>query len=369
MREFQTLPLLLFLLFARASSCAPADPFSLLSGNVVVVHGFGGSQLVDAQNETVWLTEAQATGAQSIDIALPIDIVGNAPDRIRPVGFLQNESWNPFYTDFITKLQALDAQGQIQLHLFYYDFRRENEVTSQKLVALLRSIRQDTGHPSFVFAHSMGSIITMHALTTNKGHRDMIRGIVFAGGPFNGNIQGVVGQKTSTFPFLIRSTWNFAPFDGQGIVVKGSYNKQPVLDFSNPDVWVKNNLSLTMGISTPDIGTSAQKTDYLSRTLAAATRVRNAQYYSPSTRYPPIVAICSKVHDTPGTVNATQNADGLVNILPQEVNPIPGDGVVAWDSCMPRKRVPYQLVESAAAHMLLLNDFFAVGRAIELLVK
>ncbi|KAI8586185.1 hypothetical protein BDZ88DRAFT_303701 [Geranomyces variabilis] len=371
MRGFQSISCLLSaLLFARAALCAGLpDPFSLLSGNVVVVHGFGGSQLVNAQNETVWLTEAEATGAQPINIALPIDIVGPTPTGIRPVGFLTNEPWNPFYTDFITKLQSLDTQGQISLHLLYYDFRRENTLASQDLFALLQNIRQTTGHPSLVFAHSMGSVITMHALVSNKVKSDVISGIVFAGGPFNGNIQGVVQQKTSTFPFLLRSSWNFPPFDGQGVVIKGSASDKPVLDFSKPDVWTKNNLSLALATSTPDIATSAQKAAYLQRTLDFATQIRNAQYFSRSIVYPPIVAICSKAHDTPGTVNATRNADGTVEILPQEVNPIPGDGVVAWNSCMPRSRVPYKLVESTAVHMLLLNDFDAVGKAIKVVTK
>ncbi|KAJ3045656.1 hypothetical protein HDV00_007782 [Rhizophlyctis rosea] len=367
---------LLAAILATVSSAA-SDPFAHLTGNVVVIHGFGGARLVDTGSEgipTVW--NGTLTGKGTFD--LPIGVEGGQKDRVRAVGFLQDAPGNPFYTSFLDKLKILEDDGKIKLHLFYFDWRRDNVYTSKLLSSRLDAIRDETKQPSVIFAHSMGSVITLHAIHNHPNPTSVIRGVIFAGGPFNGNIGGLVQQSTPSttlFPFLVRSTWNYQPFDKRGVIDKTT-GQDILLDLYQDSTWINNNfVPLLRNSSLADSFnlSRSQITTYLNKTLALGAQIRDAQY--PPNRsphhYPPLVTICSRSVPTAGTVNATRDASsGVVTLLLSEVNMTPGDGAVGWESCHLRKGIPSAgFVESKNEHMKLLDDFEAVGKAIDIVVS
>ncbi|RKP06933.1 Alpha/Beta hydrolase protein [Thamnocephalis sphaerospora] len=356
---------------------ATAGTFDKLTGDVVVIHGWGGSKLVDTtkNNEVYWLTEEVVNNQVHPPMHLPIN---NRDDDYHPVknsGYLESSSFLAYYTPFLNAIQqaAQASAGRFRVHLFDYDFRRDNVDTTQKFVAYLNNIYNGNGKKKMsVISHSMGGVITMAAIHQAP---HLIGSVVMAGPPFNGSITALhdklegapVGTNTEVFSadthFLLRSSFCFFPFDGTGLVrADGS---ELIIDYFNPINWWVHKLAAPLkSTATSAIGTYQERVAYMIYAVSKAALIKFQMYARPFFPYPKIAILAGNQIPTVYRYPATFAADGSLNVNYANAINVPGDGLISLQSVRPPTGIPHTIFYTANDHMTLLNDLTAVGQAI-----
>lgn len=262
-------------------STAAPDAIDRLTGNVVMLGGYRGSILRDAKTgKRLWFSLKIAFGVHKPDLSIGL----SEEDELRTeetivpgkmlttlVGFLDSGrslarrlKARQYATGKAQDGHATGAPpdanagaGAVTLHSFGYDWRRNLDLSSAKLLDKLTALKNDSGEGATVFAHSMGGLVVLHALATAPDPT-VFKAVVLAGAPLNGciNILGPLrlGDGDITSPavaFSCRSAFYFLPFGGRCFERKDGTRLD--LDLHDRRVWSEYGLSPVMeGVLDPD---------------------------------------------------------------------------------------------------------------------
>ncbi|CCH42170.1 hypothetical protein BN7_1714 [Wickerhamomyces ciferrii] len=385
-----------------------------IDGDVVVIGGYRGSILRDARtHKRVWIPLRAGFNIRKIDLRIgPRDKdEDRAQRKIIPDGMLDHVG----PVDISRKLKAKLDNGKTKVHEFGYDWRLSSDINSQKLIDFLSTLDSNKGpnkRGAIVIAHSMGGLITHHAMQQDPS---LFRGVVYAGVPSEcPNILGPIryGDSvmfsskilTAEVNFMMRSSFVFLPRHGRCFVNKDTYETYN-LDYFDPEVWSEYNLSplvskerlqkperrqslehathqkpthlisLDMKKSSSTSNhkkpteefhaTYEESMDYLSRTLNRTKKFLDELDYEPTKKYPPLAIVYGNEVPTVRGVRVRN----LQDIKDGEYDDFyygPGDGVVHHKWLMPERRgFPVEAkIASAEGHIQLLTDLPAMGAAL-----
>lgn len=348
---------------------------------LVFIPGLMGSILrkgTTAGGETRWLTVAQSLGLSTPDLRLPLgwQEAGGRPmqarDDLRPAGALLavklpgglgQEVYAP-WIEFARRFQNRP------LHVFAYDWRRDNGETADRFEAFLGELQRKYGGKKIqVVAHSMGGMITLAVWN----HRpDLIDRVVFAGVPFRGGIGYLdnmfLGTEIALNDALLgpdvifshTSVYSFYPagasFENTGLVRDENGAKLDI-DFYDVKVWQRNAFGPFARESAgwfkdPAAGVAFLK-EALRRCRAFRDRMRPTR-----AAYPPALVLSSKSR---ATLRYVQRLPGSSPDRPpvwdfDTTARVPGDGSVTYGDSIPPAPIEYEVVLSDFGHSYLLND-------------
>ncbi|SNX83532.1 uncharacterized protein MEPE_02239 [Melanopsichium pennsylvanicum] len=252
------------------------DYFKNLSGNVVIMGGYRGSVLRDAEtNMMMWIPIKVGVGLRrpTLELGLSTAAEENSEDLV-------------YSSDMCTHIGKLVDMGQrleqkiaarrhARAYTWGYDWRLSLARSSKRLVDFLEklyeaSADEATGNKrgAKVVAHSMGGLVALHALATCTNPR-IFEGLVFASTPFRGtpNILGpfrfgdaallndTICSPRATFSF--RSSFYLLPTDKrcfeipvgdpdqdeEDLTEQQKRERFRDVDFLDPDVWNELGLS------------------------------------------------------------------------------------------------------------------------------
>ncbi|GAA5867660.1 hypothetical protein JCM8547_001334 [Rhodosporidiobolus lusitaniae] len=252
----------------KKPSSSSEDPFENLYGPVIMLGGYRGSVLREAStNKRLWIPLRVGFGFRKADLGMGLDEEDEerSEEKIVPGRMLcQIAGAVDLGQKLKTKLKSISASQHaaqhphsplpslpfspppspsppspeallrppVIFHSWGYDWRRGLELSSKKLLEFLEGLKRESkergegeggeGVGATVIAHSMGGLVMLHALATAPDPT-VIRGIVFAGTPFQGciNVLGAlklgggisrnpkVGSPETVFSW--RSTYYFLP--------------------------------------------------------------------------------------------------------------------------------------------------------------
>ncbi|BGP43241.1 hypothetical protein JCM10449v2_007269 [Rhodotorula kratochvilovae] len=211
---------------------ASSDPLERLYGNVVMLGGFRGSVLRDAKtNKRLWIPLKVGFGLRKADLGLGLEeedelnseervIAGNMltqiggwidlgrklKDRLKQISAAQHHTSSSFPFTSSTSFPFTSSnppsphdplRPPLRYHSFGYDWRRSLQLSSKLLVKKLVRLKEESalrgegpdgkGLGATIIAHSMGGLVALHALASAPDPT-VVRGILFAGTPFQGCI-------------------------------------------------------------------------------------------------------------------------------------------------------------------------------------
>lgn len=256
---------------SRASSLravkSPKDPLDsaleALTGDLVIMGGYRGSILrsAEAPHRQLWVPIKVGLNVRKVNLELGLDPEDEerAEESIIPSGMLKNIGPVDIAKKLFKRLRECEnvRTGKLRVHDYGYDWRLSPHILSKQLVDFMRTLPANQGdNPAgaFVIAHSLGGVITRHAVNQAPS---LFSGVVYAGspqrcinilGPLRNGDAVLLNEKvlTAHVNFSLRSTFVFLPEDGFCFIDKvtgESYN----LDFYNPDDWVKHRLCPSVG--------------------------------------------------------------------------------------------------------------------------
>lgn len=227
-----------------------------IDGDVVVLGGYRGSILRDTKTgRRQWIPFKVGLNMRKVDLTVgPNDEDElNMEDTIYPDGMLTHVGPVDLSRQLMRKLAEYE---KCTVHDFGYDWRLSPDISSKKLLEFIRKIvkkQKASGKKRgvFVIAHSMGGLVTHHALNTAP---ELFRGVVYCGSPsscvnvlgpirFGDDVLFSSRVLTPKVNFLMRSSFVFLPLDGKCFVNEKDPTKRYDLDYYDPKVWVEYNLS------------------------------------------------------------------------------------------------------------------------------
>ncbi|KAM3161492.1 GPI inositol-deacylase [Lachancea thermotolerans] len=380
-----------------------------LDGNIVILGGYRGSILRDAETKKrVWIPIRAGLNIRKVDLLIgPKD-----EDEI--------EAQHKLYADgMLTHLGPVDVckklikklrnNTNVSIEEFGYDWRLSLEIPAKQLAKKLQEIydKQVEKKGTYLIAHSMGGLVAHKVL---QDHTHLIRGIIYVGSPSQcANILGplrfgdeVIFNKSilsAEATFFMRSSFYFLPFDGRCFANKETLERYD-LDFFDPDVWKKYGLSplvdeertksedeikipspdkdrfsliphvdmmrsLSSGNDTVSFQTPYNECEeYLVRTLKRTKKYLASLDYDETKNYPPLAIVYgNRVPTVRGA--KVSDRDQIKRGEYDEFYYGPGDGVVHHKWLLPEKRgfPVVAKVASECAHVSLMTDFEAMAKA------
>ncbi|ODQ55075.1 hypothetical protein SAICODRAFT_49831, partial [Saitoella complicata NRRL Y-17804] len=388
--------------------------YSELRGDVVVLGGYRGSRLRDAQaDRRVWVPMGEALlgpkkhNGVDIGIGLHEEDEDEEERRIHPEGTIDHIGPVDMSRRLLRKLRRQEKKGHIRVHEWGYDWRLSSLRSAKKLIAFLESLPCNNRYGSYpqgatVICHSMGGLVTHYAVQTRP---ELFAGVLYCGTPFSHciNILGplrhgdvVLNNKSllrASVNFSFRSSYVFLPENGRCFVDKsGEEEKEIRVNFFDWRTWAYYGLAPSVNMShpakmtgegfAPEMGGRSSDDDvrappcshilaetvpYLKRTLEETHEfLKVVRSYNPenASRYPPFAILYSKALPT---VIGTR-VDGERGILEGNFSDYiyaRGDGVVtAKSSQMPKGFKPVERVLSDRGHVGLLGDLPGIGKAL-----
>ncbi|BGP58015.1 hypothetical protein JCM8202v2_005672 [Rhodotorula sphaerocarpa] len=211
----------------KVTGAASPDPIERLYGNVVMLGGYRGSVLRDAKShKRLWIPLKVGFGFRKADLGIGLeeeDELRSAETVIATSMLAQVGGWIDLGKKLKERLKQASAaqlnppaslslpfaspppsppavdplRPPLRFHSWGYDWRRSLELSSEELVQFLERLKLESaargegpngeGLGATVIAHSMGGLVLLHALARAKDPT-IIRGIVFAGTPWQGCI-------------------------------------------------------------------------------------------------------------------------------------------------------------------------------------
>ncbi|KAI5481214.1 hypothetical protein MNV49_005649 [Pseudohyphozyma bogoriensis] len=254
------------------------DPIKKIVGDVLLTGGYRGSILHDAKTgNRVWIPLKVGFGIRRPDLAIGLDDEDElrSRDTVVPSKMLTSVGGvidlGKKLKDKLKYHQHLSPVDQNGVHTvrftnYGYDWRRRLELSSQELVEKLEGLKKASamrgegpngeGEGTTVIAHSMGGLVTLHALSQARDPT-IFKAILFAGTPFHGCVNalgplkkgdGVLFNKDVCSPsvvFSMRSTFYFLPSTGKCFETPDG-TELPI-DFFDPQTWSDHNLSPVTG--------------------------------------------------------------------------------------------------------------------------
>lgn len=252
---------------APRTARVPRDPLDTaldaLTGDLVIMGGYRGSILRSAEppHRQLWVPIKVGLNVRKVNLEVglnPEDEEG-MEDTIIPSGMLKNIGPVDISKKLFKRLRECEnvRTGKLRVHDYGYDWRLSPHRLSKKLVEFMRTLPSNQGDkPSgaFVIAHSLGGVITRHAVNHAPA---LFSGVVYAGspqrcinilGPLRNGDAVLLNEKvlTAHVNFSLRTTFVFLPEDGFCFIDKVT-GEEYNIDFFNPDDWVKHRLCPSVG--------------------------------------------------------------------------------------------------------------------------
>ncbi|KAF3770084.1 hypothetical protein M406DRAFT_335822 [Cryphonectria parasitica EP155] len=245
----------------------PKDPLDCalesLTGDLVIMGGYRGSVLRSAEppHRQLWVPIKVGLKVRKVNLEVGLDPEDEErmEETIIPSGMLKNIGPVDISKRLFKRLRECEnvRTGKLRIHDYGYDWRLSPHRLSQKLVDFMRSLpsnRGDKPSGAFVIAHSLGGIITRHAVNRAP---ELFSGVVYAGspqrcinilGPLRNGDAVLLNEKvlTAHVNFSLRTTFVFLPEDGFCFVDRTT-GEEYNIDFYNPDDWVKYRLCPSVG--------------------------------------------------------------------------------------------------------------------------
>lgn len=252
------------------------DYFTNLSGNVVIMGGYRGSVLRDAETSMMmWIPIRVGVGLRRPTLELGLST--SAEEKSEELVY-SSEMCTSIgkLVDMGKRLEErIAGRRHAKAYAWGYDWRLSLARSSRRLIQFLEELYEASADASTgkkrgakVVAHSMGGLVALHALATCNNPR-IFEGLVFASTPFRGtpNILGpfrfgdaalfndTICSPRATFSF--RSSFYLLPTDGRCFEVPVGDPEQDEedlteqqkkdrfkdVDFLDPDVWNELGLS------------------------------------------------------------------------------------------------------------------------------
>ncbi|KAJ9478732.1 hypothetical protein PHBOTO_002248 [Pseudozyma hubeiensis] len=271
------------------------DYFKNLSGNVVIMGGYRGSVLRDAETSMMmWIPIKVGVGLRRPTLELGLST--SAEEKSEELVY-SSEMCTSIgkLVDMGKRLEErIASRRHAKVYAWGYDWRLSLARSSRKLIKFLEELYDASADPSTgsgkrgakVMAHSMGGLVALHALATCSNPR-IFEGLVFASTPFRGtpNILGpfrfgdaalfndTICSPRATFSF--RSSFYLLPpdrrcfevpvgdpdQDEEDLTEQQKKDRFKDVDFLDPDVWNELGLSPCLEVGRrQQILASARKT-------------------------------------------------------------------------------------------------------------
>lgn len=240
----------------------PRDPLDSvlehLTGDLVIMGGYRGSILRSAEppHRQLWVPMKVGLKVRKVnlEVGLNPEDEENMEKSIIPSGMLKNIGPVDISKRLFKRVRECEnaRSGKLRVHDYGYDWRLSPHLLSKKLIEFLRSLPSNQGeNPSgaLVIAHSLGGVITRHAVNQAP---ELFSSVVYAGapqrcinilGPLRNGDAVLLNEKvlTAHVNFTLRTTWVFLPEDGYCFIDKVTDEEYPV-DFYDINEWVKYRL-------------------------------------------------------------------------------------------------------------------------------
>ncbi|KAI2626719.1 hypothetical protein GGR54DRAFT_592017 [Hypoxylon sp. NC1633] len=229
----------------------------LLTGDIVVMGGYRGSVLRSKRtNRQVWVPVKVGLNIRKVNLEVGLDPEDEEKmeENIYSSGMLTKIGPVDISKRLFKRLRECEnaRTGKLRVWDYGYDWRLSPHLLSRKLIAFLEQLpsNQGTGQPegrgAMVIAHSLGGLITRHAVNQRP---ELFSGVIYAGtpqrcvnilGPIRNGDAVLFNEKvlTAQVNFSLRTTFVFLPEDGSCFINKNTGEQYPV-DFYNPQEWVK----------------------------------------------------------------------------------------------------------------------------------
>lgn len=240
----------------------PIDPLDSvlenLTGDLVILGGYRGSILRSAEppHRQLWVPMKVGLNVRKVnlEIGLNPEDEERMEESIVPSGMLKNIGPIDISRRLFKKIRDCEnaRTGKLRVHDYGYDWRLSPHLLSKKLVEFLRMLPSNQGNNptgALVVAHSLGGIITRHAVNQAP---QLFSGVVYAGspqrcinilGPLRNGDAVLLNEKvlTAHVNFTLRTTFVFLPEDGFCFVDKITNEEYPI-DFYKAEEWTKHRL-------------------------------------------------------------------------------------------------------------------------------
>lgn len=240
----------------------PRDPLDSvlehLTGDLVIMGGYRGSILRSAEppHRQLWVPMKVGLKVRKVnlEVGLNPEDEENMEKSIIPSGMLKNIGPVDISKRLFKRVRECEnaRNGKLRVHDYGYDWRLSPHLLSRKLIEFLRSLPSNQGENAtgaMVIAHSLGGVITRHAVNQAP---ELFSGVVYAGapqrcinilGPLRNGDAVLLNEKvlTAHVNFTLRTTWVFLPEDGYCFIDKVTDEEYPV-DFYDTNEWVKYRL-------------------------------------------------------------------------------------------------------------------------------
>lgn len=249
------------------TSKGPKDPLDTvlesLTGDLVIMGGYRGSVLRSAEppHRQLWVPIKVGLNVRKVnlEVGLELEDEERMSESIIPSGMLKNIGPIDIAKRLFKRVRECENvhSGKLRVHDYGYDWRLSPHRLSRQLVEFLRTLPSNQGpNPTgaFVVAHSLGGVITRHAVNQAP---HLFSGVVYAGapqrcinilGPLRNGDAVLLNEKvlTAHVNFSLRSTFVFLPEDGFCFIDKAT-NKPYSIDFFNAEEWVRHRLCPSAG--------------------------------------------------------------------------------------------------------------------------
>ena len=249
---------------ARSSACR--DPKYLpryidealanLTGDVVVMGGYRGSVLRSAEppHRQLWVPVKVGLNIRKVNLEVGLEPADEEKmeNNIFASGMLTHIGPIDISRRLFKRLRSCkNAQdGSLRVHDYGYDWRLSPHLLSRKFTQFLQGLKCNiSGAPlkergATVIAHSLGGLITRHAVNQNPG---LFAGVIYAGvpqhcvnilGPLRKGDEVLLSSKvlTAQVNFSLRTSFVLLPESGKCFIDRETREDYPV-DFFDVESW------------------------------------------------------------------------------------------------------------------------------------
>ncbi|KAL8767638.1 MAG: hypothetical protein Q9209_005897 [Squamulea sp. 1 TL-2023] len=249
-----------------------------LTGDILIMGGYRGSILRSAKPpyRQLWVPVKVGLNIRrvNLEVGLGLDDEDRMEDTIFSSGMLSHIGPVDMGRRLLKRLRLCrNAQeGKLRVHDYGYDWRLSPHLLSQRLIRFLKNLPSNTETPAggesgvFVVAHSLGGLITRHAVNQ---HPELFAGIIYAGvpqycinilGPLRDGDEVLLSSQvlTAQVNFTFRTSYLLLPDDGRCFIDKQTKEDYHV-NFFDIAEWKRYAFSPCIAPTSPPFGLPERK--------------------------------------------------------------------------------------------------------------
>lgn len=250
-----------------------------LTGDIVIMGGYRGSILRSAKPpfRQLWVPVKVGLNIRrvNLEVGLQPEDEENMRDEIFASGMLSHIGPVDMGRRLLKRLRACKnvQEGRLRVHDYGYDWRLSPHFLSDRLIEFLKCLRSNAPDVpkdqkgATIIAHSMGGLITRHAVNRNPG---LFAGVIYAGvpqhcvnilGPLRNGDEVLLSSKvlTAQVNFTLRSSYLLLPDDGKCFINRETKEEYPV-NFFDVEHWKQYAWSPCIAPALPPVNLPENKT-------------------------------------------------------------------------------------------------------------